>query len=358
MDEKQTQNSSEKENSLEEDTGIEILDDSSEYASIDSSECLSVEDEDEESSSEYPSIEDEDTKSAKEEENSLEKESENVESSEKIELSKQEDSAEKDLIETGKEEEEGDTSFLDEDDEEEEISKDSLPCELMISVSGDRMGSPIFDQDTIKIGRGAECDIVIDNLGASRVHAEIQRHGKFYAIQNVGRTGTFVNGKKVIDEHHLNNDDEIFLAKHSIVFKRFSRELLNNRKVTQPKSNFPKADERIQTISVDFKTMAKKQAPASAYMHIESKANRPLPVYKNATFFGKSSKCDIIVQGWLIHDKHALLVQEESGYALYHLGFFHPPRINQEPKPFAVLKDGDLVEMGNIRFVFQIMPGG
>ncbi|MFN3649491.1 MAG: VWA domain-containing protein [Armatimonadota bacterium] len=50
----------------------------------------------------------------------------------------------------------------------------------------------------VGIGRGAECDIVLDSREVSRLHAQIESEGGAYRLTDAGsRNGTYVNGKRV-----------------------------------------------------------------------------------------------------------------------------------------------------------------
>jgi pSer/pThr/pTyr-binding forkhead associated (FHA) protein len=231
------------------------------------------------------------------------------------------------------------------------------PFQLSISLSGEVLQSPVFDKDFVSIGRDLKCDVIVDNLGASRVHAQIERIGRFCLLRDMGsKTGTFVHGKKV-EEYCLNPGDEVFLAKHSIVFQKLSSmrwhvdEMAD--KSGRPPTKGMQRQQMMQTMAVDFRDMAKKQGPAPAYLHL-SGSNRRLPITKNAIFFGKSQRCDISITGFLIGERHVVLVQEEKGFMLYHLGMFKPPRINNKLVEVALLESGDLLQIGDIQCIFHV----
>lgn len=68
------------------------------------------------------------------------------------------------------------------------------------------------------IGRGANCDIPIDNLAVSRAHCQIINRGNTFVLQDMNSaSGTYVNGRR-IEEHYLNDGDEILIGKHTLVF--------------------------------------------------------------------------------------------------------------------------------------------
>jgi len=60
------------------------------------------------------------------------------------------------------------------------------------------------------IGRLPEiCQIVVNRKAVSRIHAEIERRGSHFVLHNLGRNGTFVDGKRVEGEHILKNEERI-----------------------------------------------------------------------------------------------------------------------------------------------------
>ena len=72
----------------------------------------------------------------------------------------------------------------------------------------------LVDQDTVTIGRGSDCDIVIPDRQISRYHARIERDDGGYLLYDLdSKNGTYVNGTEVRGEpHRLKDGDEIQIA--------------------------------------------------------------------------------------------------------------------------------------------------
>lgn len=69
----------------------------------------------------------------------------------------------------------------------------------LVRVSGPGAGSEhTIDRDAVTIGRGEECDIVVEDPSVSRAHAAIERFGEGFRLRDLGSTnGVQVNGSPV-----------------------------------------------------------------------------------------------------------------------------------------------------------------
>ena len=72
---------------------------------------------------------------------------------------------------------------------------------------------------SITIGRLPECDVVVDDAGASRQHARIRRTDSGFVLTDLGSTnGTMVNGEP-IQEHVLEHGDRITIGETELEFR-------------------------------------------------------------------------------------------------------------------------------------------
>jgi len=55
-------------------------------------------------------------------------------------------------------------------------------------------------RDSVVIGRGSECDVVIKDAKASRQHCKLSRKEDGFLLEDLGsRNGTLVNGSKITE---------------------------------------------------------------------------------------------------------------------------------------------------------------
>jgi pSer/pThr/pTyr-binding forkhead associated (FHA) protein len=92
------------------------------------------------------------------------------------------------------------------------------PAYVKVSVTfnGKLLNSFTFDRQDILIGRGSDCDVMLENPGASRHHARLVRVGNAIELHDLqSGNGTFINGnqitKAVIGPH-----DSIGISKYTL----------------------------------------------------------------------------------------------------------------------------------------------
>jgi hypothetical protein len=78
----------------------------------------------------------------------------------------------------------------------------------------------VLTKDATTIGRLAECDVVVQDRGASRRHAQIRLHDGAYVLTDLGSTnGTRLNGQTV-QSRPLADGDRITIGATTIEFRR------------------------------------------------------------------------------------------------------------------------------------------
>jgi pSer/pThr/pTyr-binding forkhead associated (FHA) protein len=83
------------------------------------------------------------------------------------------------------------------------------PKSVLRGVSGAYFGKIIPIRGRLTIGRGSECDLILDEAEMSRKHAVIENFGDGIYLRDLGSSnGTFVNGVQVRDAV-LHPDDQI-----------------------------------------------------------------------------------------------------------------------------------------------------
>jgi hypothetical protein len=96
----------------------------------------------------------------------------------------------------------------------------SGPASLTLLRGGTAAQRFTLQKERTVVGRLPECDVVVDDPGASRHHAEIRRVGGSYVVSDLGSTnGTLVNDAAV-GEQALADGDRITIGNTVLEFRR------------------------------------------------------------------------------------------------------------------------------------------
>lgn len=100
------------------------------------------------------------------------------------------------------------------------MSSPSLPfIQVTVTIGGKPLQTYTFSEQEILIGRGLDCQVPLDNPGASRHHAKIVRQGDDLILQDLeSGNGTTVNGKP-ITQVKLKSGDMIVISKFNLAVK-------------------------------------------------------------------------------------------------------------------------------------------
>jgi hypothetical protein len=90
---------------------------------------------------------------------------------------------------------------------------------LYLIENGSRTQTFDLDKHVVKLGRMADCDVVIPDPGASRHHAEIRRTEDGFVLSDLGSTnGTMVN-EATVSERLLEEGDRITIGRTVLEFR-------------------------------------------------------------------------------------------------------------------------------------------
>lgn len=226
----------------------------------------------------------------------------------------------------------------------------------MFRVTMTFAGKPVkkftFDKPQIAIGRDATCDIVVDNIGASRRHATIEQTSEGYVLADLkSHNGTFVGGQKVF-HHQLKDTDEFFIGKYAFCFEAL--EPVTGGAEPEPPPSLPAAAE--MTFRLDRKdierligTSQRGAAPQIVQLAPESE-RQSVRLDRIYVVMGADPGAEVQVKGLFAPKKAAIVLKSELGFRL--LVVSSRVRLNGHPVSDAPLADGDLITIGRRRFRF------
>ncbi len=227
--------------------------------------------------------------------------------------------------------------------------------ELVVKFEDKIIERIVTEKNRITIGRTSDNDIVLDNRGISRRHAEIEFAGdKALLIDKESLNGTFINDRRV-DEQMLTDNDIITIGKYNVVFHcQASRENklsdLDGTMMLETK----KQRERVQKDKED--RQAVKEAGGGPILEgLKFAAIEKYTLGPGVTTFGKAPWVNLRVKGWFISELQAKLARVNNGYTLVNVGRRNKTLVNGEPIDEHQVKNGDLIQVG--KTVFRFVAG-
>ncbi|MCB4792686.1 MAG: FHA domain-containing protein [Elusimicrobia bacterium] len=230
-----------------------------------------------------------------------------------------------------------------------------------------------IEKTPMTIGRKPDNDVVIDNMAVSGHHARITMQGNMYVIEDTQSTnGTFLNDKKILNSA-LKNNDQILIGQHTLVFINPEEQprVVDSeatvimtpdlqQKILQQEANKaaaaqPAAPAAPPASSAASKPSAKPDGKTGILRVIEGKAEQNEYSLTNLlTYIGKSSTAAIKIKGMFAPDIAALISKRPEGYLITAVKDGYPKLNSNTLSGQAELKDGDLIEVGGIKFLFQL----
>lgn len=210
---------------------------------------------------------------------------------------------------------------------------------LIIKLNNEVVDHVELRQGDMKLGRKSSCDIQLDNLSVSGVHANIFTIGEDSFVQDLASTnGIYVNGKKV-SKHHLRDGDTVVIGKYSLAFvsKAGGRpgEDAKTVAITAPVPAEPR-----------WRSAAPKSAATvgqAALINLGGRhPGRRIEITKTVTSLGKGGR------------RAGVITRTPEGY-LFTPGKDETPKLNGRPVSgkHVRLRNGDIIELAGTRLQFH-----
>lgn len=210
-------------------------------------------------------------------------------------------------------------------------------------------------QDPLTIGRKAGNDIVIDNQAISGSHARIFQEDQTYFIEDLNSlNGTFLNGQKV-SKYALKQGDIILIGNHTIEFMSdkppeadAAKPAIRGRSMNETMVLSPSDQKKILASTEKVEVLG-------GFIIVGGSTDKKDYLLRDRiTTIGKDGAALIRMKGFFAPKVAALVNRRKEGY------FINPSsgkdlKINdQKVAQRYDLKDGDIVEIGDLKMQFYI----
>jgi pSer/pThr/pTyr-binding forkhead associated (FHA) protein len=226
--------------------------------------------------------------------------------------------------------------------------------EIVVKYQDKVIEKVVTEKKRITIGRTADNDIVLDNLGVSRKHAQIEFSPDSAVIMdNESLNGTFVNNRKVTEEI-LKEDDQITIGKYNLVYRK---EPEKAQKLTDMDGTMvlrtKKQKELLEKDRQERELVSK--SGCSLLLGLENSDTDKYWLDKDVITMGKSKFADITARGFFLSRIQAKISKQKDGFFIFNLGRKKKTKLNGESIHSQRLKNDDLIQVG--RSIFRFVEG-
>jgi pSer/pThr/pTyr-binding forkhead associated (FHA) protein len=206
----------------------------------------------------------------------------------------------------------------------------------------------VLDEAVITLGRDKGCQVVLAQQAVSRNHARISQEGNLFFLEDLGSAyGTQINGKPLPkgEKHRLRNGDVIVIAQFDVKFTHVADVPMN---VGSEKTSFVAR-------SLVKDAMRGLKSGDSAYFRVMNgprEGERIELSDAQEVIIGRDETADVIFKDDLISRRHVKLRRDWSGTHVEDLNSRNGIKVNKKKVNRKTLKDGDEIEVGNVRLLF------
>ena len=223
--------------------------------------------------------------------------------------------------------------------------------EILVKFQDKVVERVVTEKEHLTIGRTSDNDIVLDNKGVSRRHAQIDfSPDGALLIDNDSLNGTFVNQAKV-SEHFLKDADVVTIGKFDLVFQEGDDSPPDPGAMEGTMVLSTRKQRELVTRDREAKKMTSESGgPLLLEMRGKEKVRHVLA--QTTTSIGRGGLVDIRAGGWFTSKLQARIVKEVDVYKIENTGRAGKTRVNGETVSHRELKNGDIVEVGKSTFRF------
>lgn len=223
--------------------------------------------------------------------------------------------------------------------------------EIIVKYEDKVIERVVTEKKRITIGRTQDNDIVLDNRGVSRKHAQIEFNPNgAVIIDNESLNGTFVNNRRVTEEF-LKDNDLITIGKFNLSYRT---SVTRDPRVSDLDGTMVLQTKKHKELLTQDKKEAEltQKVGCSVLLGEHNVDRREYPLDKEVITLGRGEFVHIKTRGFFLPQLQAKVIREQDEYLLVSLGKKGMTRVNGEEVQRHRLKNDDLVQIGKSVFRF------
>ncbi len=226
--------------------------------------------------------------------------------------------------------------------------------EIIVKYEDKIIERVVSEKKRLSIGRTPDNDIILENRGVSRKHAQIEfNDNAAVIIDNESLNGTFVNNRKVTEEI-LHDNDTITIGKYSLIYrtevsKTDSPAALDGTMVLKTK----KQKDLVEKDKLEREIVSR--MGGSVLLGEENADFSEYRIDHNVTTIGKAKFVHVHARGMLLSGIQAKIVKEPDQFVIINLGRKGKTKVNGEDVARQTLKNGDIIQVG--KSIYRFIEG-
>lgn len=199
----------------------------------------------------------------------------------------------------------------------------------------------VMDRDVIRIGRGGENDLALDNLTVSRKHAVVVREGDALHFEDTGsENGLVVAGKRVKDVL-LKPGERVEIGKYVIVYDHYAPKAQAAQNPVTPRKRA--VEETLGVVAESFKR--------GVFVCNGERVKMQGMVFH----IGKGDDAHLKIGGMFVAPVHVRVTRDTSGaFRATHTGGGRAMTVNGKTETDVLLKHGDQIEVAGTTITFEL----
>jgi len=223
--------------------------------------------------------------------------------------------------------------------------------EIVVKFNEKVIERVVTEKKRISIGRTKDNDIILENRGVSRKHAQIEFNDEnAIIIDNESLNGTFVNNRR-ISEEMLRDDDTITIGKYALEY----RTQVDKPDIAGEMDGTMVLKTKQQKQMMDNDRMERQivsRVGGSVVMGLDNTDISQFRLDRDVVTIGKAKFVHIKAKGFRLSGIQAKIVQENNEFYLVNLGRSGKTKLNGEIVDRTQLKNGDIIQVGKSTYRF------
>ncbi len=188
------------------------------------------------------------------------------------------------------------------------------------------------------VGRGENCDIVLDGETVSRLHCEIVRFGAVYIVRDFSRNGTFLNSQRV-QQSQLQDGDQLRIGQNILLVQVTSAA---GTGVLKSRETVPHRLPPIIELN-----------PHIVVKGLEEGVTQPFN--EEQITIGRRTDNHVMLDADNISRNHVAIERRDAKYYARDLESINGTYLNDKRIDLAELQDGDRLRVGNYTLIISLL---